>query len=95
MPVAPANIGETFPAAPVGEPCLGCRIEKAILESRNHLMRYWVGRLLQLAGLIVLPAAIAGNLAEKLTLRQSLGLSALGMGIFSIGWMLQQGAKPS
>ena len=54
-----------------------------------------LGRLLQLIGLILLPIAIAGNLVdERLTLMQSLTLSALGVLVFSLGWLLQQGARP-
>ena len=54
-----------------------------------------LGRLLQLVGLIILPVAIAGNLAnERLTLMQSLTLSAVGVLVFSLGWLLQQGARP-
>ncbi len=57
-------------------------------------MRYKLSRALQLIGLIVLPVAIAGNAAERLTLGQSLLLSAAGIGVFSLGWLLQQGARP-
>jgi hypothetical protein len=57
-------------------------------------MLYRFGRLLPLAGLIILPAAIAGDLAEKLDLKQSLALSGVGVLIFFAGWMLQQGRKP-
>ena len=54
-----------------------------------------LGRLLQLVGLIILPVAIAGNLAnERLTLMQSLTLSAIGVLVFSLGWLLQQRARP-
>jgi hypothetical protein len=54
-----------------------------------------LGRLFQLVGLVLLPVAIAGNLAqERLSLKESLGLSAVGVLIFSVGWLLQQGAKP-
>ena len=54
-----------------------------------------LGRLLQLTGLILLPVAIAGNLVdERLTLMQSLTLSAVGVLVFSLGWLLQQGARP-
>jgi len=56
-------------------------------------MRYRLGRALQLAGLIILPVAIAGNVAEKLTLWQSLSISAVGMLCFYAGWQLQQGAQ--
>jgi hypothetical protein len=56
---------------------------------------YTLGRLLQLLGLVLLPMAIAGNLVnEQLNLKQSLGLSAVGVGVFSVGWLLQQGARP-
>jgi hypothetical protein len=57
-------------------------------------MRYRLGRMLQLIGLVVLPVAIAGNAAEKLSLGQSLVISAAGMIVFSLGWLLQQGSGP-
>jgi hypothetical protein len=60
----------------------------------SYDMLYRVGRLLQLAGLIILPVAIAGDLAEKLELKQSLALSAVGVAVFFGGWAMQQGRKP-
>ena len=57
-------------------------------------MRYKLGRFFQFIGLIILPVAIAGNLADNLTLWQSLSLSASGMLLFYFGWLLQQGAQP-
>jgi len=58
-------------------------------------MLYGLARLLQLAGLIILPVAIAGNLAdERLSLKESLLLSAAGVAVFILGWLLQQGARP-
>jgi TRAP-type uncharacterized transport system fused permease subunit len=57
-------------------------------------MRYKVGRSLQFLGLLILPAAVAGNVAERLTLWQSLSLSATGMLVFYAGWLLQQGVTP-
>jgi hypothetical protein len=54
------------------------------------LMLFRIARLLQFAGLIILPAAIAGNVAEKLDLRQSLTWSGVGMAIFFLGWVLQR-----
>jgi hypothetical protein len=57
-------------------------------------MLYRLGRLLQLAGLVILPVAITGDLAQKLDLKQSLALSAVGVAVFSGGWILQQGRKP-
>jgi hypothetical protein len=60
-------------------------------------MLYRLGRLLQLAGLIVLPIAIAGNLVPEkpLTLWQSLSLSALGITLFYLGrWLQESGKSP-
>jgi hypothetical protein len=57
-------------------------------------MLYTLGRALQFLGLIILPVAIAGNLAnERLSLADSLKLSALGIVVFTIGWLMQQGTK--
>ncbi len=58
-------------------------------------MLYRVARLLQFAGLVILPVAIAGNMAdERLSLKQSLTLSAVGIFVFFVGWLLQQGTRP-
>jgi len=59
-------------------------------------MVYKLGRFLQLAGLVILPLAIAGNLArpDELTTRYTLGTSAVGITVFTLGWLLQQGARP-
>jgi hypothetical protein len=59
-------------------------------------MLYKVGRFLQVVGMFLLPLAIAGNLApgEPLDLRASLLLSALGVAVFTAGWLLQQAGKP-
>lgn len=57
-------------------------------------MRYRLGRLLQLLGLVLVPVGIAGNVAASLTLWQSLTVSAVGIGMFLLGWLLQQGARP-
>jgi hypothetical protein len=59
-------------------------------------MLYKIGRLLQLLGLILLPAAIAGNLTPEpaLDLRASLTLSAIGMLVFALGWLIQQAGRP-
>jgi hypothetical protein len=59
-------------------------------------MLYKLGRLLQLLGLLILPVAIAGNVADpgRMDLRQSLGLSAVGVLVFVVGWLLQQAARP-
>lgn len=57
-------------------------------------MLYRIARILQLGGLLLLPIAIAGDVALKLTLKQSLSLSAVGVIAFIIGWSLQQFVKP-
>jgi hypothetical protein len=58
-------------------------------------MLYKLGRFLQVVGMIVLPVAIAGNLApgEPLDLRASLLLSAVGVAVFTLGWLLQQAGR--
>lgn len=58
-------------------------------------MLYRLGRLLQLAGMIMLPLAIAGNLAPEnpLELRTSLMLSGIGIVVFIVGWLIQQAGK--
>lgn len=58
-------------------------------------MVYKLGRFLQLVGLILLPVAIAGNLAPDmpLDLRGSLILSGIGVAVFTLGWWLQQAGK--
>jgi len=59
-------------------------------------MLYKLGRFLQVVGMILVPIAIAGNLAPDtpLDLRTSLTLSFLGVGIFSLGYLIQQVGKP-
>jgi hypothetical protein len=57
-------------------------------------MLYKLGRFLQLSALIILPVAITGNVAEKLSLAESLVLSSAGVGLFILGWLLQQGSRP-
>jgi hypothetical protein len=58
-------------------------------------MLYKLGRLLQIIGLILLPLAIAGNLSPErpMDLRSSLTLSAIGVLVFSLGYLLQQGGR--
>jgi hypothetical protein len=53
---------------------------------------YKVGRVLQAIGLILLPVAMAGNMArpEEFGLWYTLGLSSVGIVVFTLGWLLQQ-----
>jgi hypothetical protein len=53
-------------------------------------MLYNLSRFMQLAGLVILPIAISGNVAEKLNLKESLLLSVIGILVFFVGWALQQ-----
>jgi len=59
-------------------------------------MLYKVGRFLQVVGMIVLPVAVAGNIApdQPLDLKTSLTLSFIGVAIFTLGWLMQQAGKP-
>lgn len=65
------------------------------------MILYRFARLLQALGLILVPIAVAGNLAEiaeartALSLKESLMLSGLGMLSFGVGYFLQQQVKPS
>ncbi len=56
-------------------------------------MVYRLGRLLQLVGLVLLPIALAGNVTNDLDLRQMLALAVVGMGVFFLGWLLQQAGR--
>lgn len=59
-------------------------------------MLYWLARGLQLLGLLIVPIAVAGNLAEvanvpfRLDIKQMLLLSALGIVIFYLGHTLER-----
>jgi hypothetical protein len=55
---------------------------------------YNLGRSLQLVGLVILPFAVAGNVVERLSLKESLTLSGVGILVFGLGWFLQQGSRP-
>ena len=59
-------------------------------------MLYKFGRVLQLLGLLLLPIAIAGNVAreDQINLKVSLTISAVGVLIFVLGWWLQQAGRP-
>jgi hypothetical protein len=59
-------------------------------------MWYSLGRVLQLMGLLVLPVGVAGNVArpDAVDLKQSLGIAALGIALFSLGWFIQSKAPP-
>lgn len=57
---------------------------------------YFVGRSLQMAGLIILPFAILLELQAQVDLKQSLAVSAFGVLLFGLGYLLQGfGQRPS
>jgi hypothetical protein len=58
------------------------------------MMLYKLARLLQFAGLVILPVAIAGDMAGKVEFKNSLAGSCIGMLVFFAGWLLQQGVRP-
>lgn len=59
-------------------------------------MLFRLGRGLQLVGMIVAPAGIAGNVLdpEKVRVQDSLAVAAVGMIVFAAGWLIQQAARP-
>lgn len=65
---------------------------------QQQIMLYAIGRLLQLAGLLILPLAISGEVAQTLgfsgfTLKESLMLSGVGVVVFYLGWLVQKSGK--
>lgn len=52
-------------------------------------MRHALGRGLQLAGLLILPAAIAAELADRVGLGRSLLIAAGGAALFYVGVLIQ------
>jgi hypothetical protein len=59
-------------------------------------MLYKIGRFLQLVGLILLPVGMAGNLAhpKEFNTQSMLAMLAVGGGVFTAGYLLQQASKP-
>jgi hypothetical protein len=55
-------------------------------------MLFKLGRVLQVAGMIVVPVGMAGNIVrpEQITVQDSLVIAAVGLGVFAAGWLLQQ-----
>jgi hypothetical protein len=51
-----------------------------------------LARLLQLVGLLILPIAMAGNIAdpERVGVWPMLTLCGIGLAVFALGWLLQQ-----
>ena len=60
------------------------------------MVLYKLGRFLQVVAMILLPVAIAGNVADpqRVDLKTSLILSGAGVVIFIVGWLIQQAGRP-
>jgi hypothetical protein len=58
-------------------------------------MLYRLGRFLQLLGLLIAPAGVAGNIVQRdaVTEGTMLLILAVGGGVFALGWMLQQAGR--
>ena len=58
-------------------------------------MFYRLGRGLQIIGMIVAPAGIAGNVLdpEKVRVQDSLAVAAVGIVVFAVGWLIQQAGR--
>ncbi len=59
-------------------------------------MLYKLSRAMKVVGMLLLPLAIAGNLApeQPLDLRTSLTLSGVGCVVFMLGYLLQEVSRP-
>jgi len=60
------------------------------------MLFYKVGRFLQVVGMILLPLGIAGNVADpqRIDLKTSLSISAVGVVVFLVGYAIQQLGRP-
>jgi hypothetical protein len=57
-------------------------------------MLYKLGRFLQFVGLfVVLPVAMAGQMMDRISVKDMLLLAGAGVGVFYVGWLLQQAGK--
>jgi len=59
-------------------------------------MLHRIGRFLQLLGLLIAPVGLAGSIArpELISQGRELGILALGVLVFGLGWSLQRSASP-
>jgi hypothetical protein len=60
------------------------------------MVLYKIGRALQIVGMLMLPVAIAGEVAPggPLDLKTSLTVSGIGVAVFAIGYAVQQAGRP-
>ncbi len=64
-----------------------------LAHRRPKAMMYSLARLLQIVGLVLLPIALAGNAADRLTLKDMLLVAGTGMVVFFAGVQLQKMTK--
>jgi hypothetical protein len=59
-------------------------------------MFYRIGRMLQVAGMILLPIGMAGNILrpEVISVQESLVCGGVGVVVFMAGWLVQQLGRP-
>ena len=62
----------------------------AIAPGVTVLTMVALARLIQTAGLIIPPLAIIAQLMEQITLGQMLGFLIVSVGLFTLGYLLQQ-----
>jgi hypothetical protein len=53
------------------------------------MLRYRIGRLLQIAGMLIVPFGIASELMSKVGLGQSMLIAAGGTLVFYVGYVVQ------
>jgi hypothetical protein len=72
------------------------RFRESDLSREGAFMLYRIGRLLQIAGMIVLPIAIAGNVArpDEVNLGTMLSLTVFGVILFYLGREIQHAGRP-
>jgi len=58
-------------------------------------MLFKLGRGLQVAGMIILPVGMVGNIVrpEQITQHESLAIAGVGIAVFGLGWLLQQAGR--
>jgi hypothetical protein len=55
---------------------------------------YRLGRFLQFVGLfVILPLAMAGNMMDRIDVKEMLLLAGTGVGVFYVGWLIQQSGR--
>ena len=55
---------------------------------------YKLGRFLQFVGLFVMmPLAMAGNILERIDVKEMLLVAGAGVAVFYVGWLIQQSSR--